>query len=157
MSINERIKRIRESLDLSQEKFGLTLGYKQSYIDNYEREAKKIPHSFLLAVLKVYPQKFWWLLTGEEEKKPESDTITKEELQVLRDKLVEATRRMIEIEVENQNLRKRNDFLQDHLIDVYNKTRPESHDNATTNRSHPNRSQGDSTKKPGGGPRGALG
>lgn len=150
MDIHHRIKQHRESLGLSQAKYGELLGLRQSYINNYEN-GTTIPHTFLQKFNDKFQTKFLWLLTGEEEKKEE---ITTEELEKITEKLAAATKKMVEIEIENEKLKDRNAFLQDLLKEICSRNATQTQNVAT----HTNRNQGaKETKKTGGGPPATLG
>ena len=71
MTINDRIKELRESLGLTQEKFAERLGIKRSTIAAYETGRNEPVDSVIALICREYDINETWLRTGEGEMKAE--------------------------------------------------------------------------------------
>lgn len=71
MTINDRIKELRESLGLTQEKFAERLGIKRSTIAAYETGRNEPVDSVIALICREYTINETWLRTGEGEMKAE--------------------------------------------------------------------------------------
>lgn len=63
--MNNRIKKIRKSLNLSQTEFGKALGLKASSVSDIENGRCKVSEQVKLAVINAYNVDSHWLETGE--------------------------------------------------------------------------------------------
>lgn len=77
MNIKERLKYIRNNLNLSQKKFAEFLEWDYKQIENIERgKLKKFPHELAYKIQVKLGYSLNWLLTGEGEiKQPEAKNI----------------------------------------------------------------------------------
>lgn len=64
--INKRIKELRESLHLSQEAFGKSIGLSKSGISNIEKGIRTVRSSYIELICSKYNVSKEWLLTGDE-------------------------------------------------------------------------------------------
>lgn len=69
-TIGERIKTLRDSLELSQSAFGENFGASRDVVNNLERDRINITDERLLLISKTYGVRFEWLKTGELPRKP---------------------------------------------------------------------------------------
>lgn len=65
MSINKRLKQIRETMKLSQKSFSQSLGVKQSYYSEVENEKRPVGRSIISSLIEKYNISSDWLLTGK--------------------------------------------------------------------------------------------
>ncbi|MBE6993375.1 MAG: helix-turn-helix transcriptional regulator [Ruminococcaceae bacterium] len=87
--MNERIKRLRDSLGLTQEEFGTPLNIVRSTIANYERGVRSLSDRTIADICRVYGVSETWLRTGEGPMlapKDREDEITDFLASVLRDR-----------------------------------------------------------------------
>lgn len=73
-----RIKELREALDLTQEKFGEKIGLARNTIANYECGRRELTNQVIVAICKEFNVNEKWLRTGEGERfvqVPEEDEI----------------------------------------------------------------------------------
>ena len=63
-TIGERIKGLRDTLELSQTEFGARLGVSRDVVNNLERDRVNITEDRLLLIAKTYGVCFDWLKTG---------------------------------------------------------------------------------------------
>jgi transcriptional regulator with XRE-family HTH domain len=66
-SINQRIKQIRETLELSQRSFSSILSLSHSYIASIETDSRKVNGRLVKLVVSEFAVNEGWLLTGEGE------------------------------------------------------------------------------------------
>lgn len=71
--LTERIKLVRKTNKMSQEKFGEKLGATRDAINNIERDRVSIKESVLLLICKQFDVNYDWLKYGNGEMKVESD------------------------------------------------------------------------------------
>jgi SOS-response transcriptional repressor LexA len=67
MKNSERLKRIRETIGVSQSEFARTLGFAASFISGIERDTKDVSRELLQKLLQIYQVNINWLLSGEGE------------------------------------------------------------------------------------------
>ena len=65
--MNERIKKVRETLDLTQEEFGRRIGSARNTIANYENGNRNPSNSVILSICREFDINEDWLRTGEGE------------------------------------------------------------------------------------------
>lgn len=65
MSPGDRVKYIRESLNLTQESFGKPLGFKWYKVKDLEAGKIKVTHEVAIKIEEKYLFRFEWILTGE--------------------------------------------------------------------------------------------
>ena len=65
--MNERIKKVREILDLTQEEFGRRIGSARNTIANYENGNRNPSNSVILSICREFDINEDWLRTGEGE------------------------------------------------------------------------------------------
>lgn len=65
MSCGKRVKKVRETLDLTQAEFGERLGFKWSKVKDIEIGKQKLTPEIALDIEKKFAIDFKWLLTGE--------------------------------------------------------------------------------------------
>lgn len=65
--MNERIKKVRETLDLTQEEFGRRIGSARNTIANYENGNRNPSNSVILSICREFDISEDWLRTGEGE------------------------------------------------------------------------------------------
>ncbi len=65
--MNERIKKIREAIGLTQEDFGKRIGSARNTIANYENGNRNPSNSVLLSICREFNVNETWLRTGEGE------------------------------------------------------------------------------------------
>lgn len=65
--MNERIKKVRETLDLTQEEFGRRIGSARNTIANYENGNRNPSNSVILSICREFGVNEEWLRTGEGE------------------------------------------------------------------------------------------
>jgi transcriptional regulator with XRE-family HTH domain len=65
MSPGERVKKVRESLELTQTQFGEGLGFKWDKVKNIEIGRQKLTAEIALKIQEVYSVDYNWLMTGE--------------------------------------------------------------------------------------------
>ncbi|MBQ7885378.1 MAG: helix-turn-helix transcriptional regulator [Clostridia bacterium] len=68
--MGERIKTLRDELELSQTAFGDKLGVSRDVINNLERDRVNITDDRLLLISKTYGVRFEWLKAGDLPMKP---------------------------------------------------------------------------------------
>jgi transcriptional regulator with XRE-family HTH domain len=66
-SINQRIKRIRETLELSQRSFSSVLSLSHSYIASIETNSREVNGRLIKLIVSEFAVNENWLLTGEGE------------------------------------------------------------------------------------------
>lgn len=66
-NVTSRLLKLRESLGLSQDKFGERVGVSRSVIKNLEYNITQPKPEFLALVCKIYNVNYAWLTTGEGE------------------------------------------------------------------------------------------
>ncbi|MCM1159345.1 MAG: helix-turn-helix transcriptional regulator [Bacteroidales bacterium] len=64
-TINERVKKLRKTLDLTLEKFGEPLGVGKNAISRIETSKSKVTEQMFLAICREYNVNSDWLRTGE--------------------------------------------------------------------------------------------
>lgn len=65
--MNDRIKKVRESLDLTQEEFGRRIGSARNTIANYENGNRNPSNSVILSICREFNVNEEWLRSGEGE------------------------------------------------------------------------------------------
>ena len=65
--MNERIKKVRETLDLTQEEFGRRIGSARNTIANYENGNRNPSNSVILSICREFNVNEDWLRSGEGE------------------------------------------------------------------------------------------
>ena len=96
--MNERIKRLRDSLGLTQEEFGTPLNIVRSTIANYERGVRSLSDRTIADICRVYGVSETWLRTGEGPMlapKDREDEITDFLADVLRDQPESLRKRLV--------------------------------------------------------------
>ena len=73
MSENERIKEVRNALNLTMEKFGQKLGVTKVAISNIEKGNRNVTEQMRKSVCREFGVDYIWLTTGEGEMFSESD------------------------------------------------------------------------------------
>jgi transcriptional regulator with XRE-family HTH domain len=71
MNIGERIKKLRKSLNLTQDIFAENLGVVSSYISLLERGKKEPSEQLTLSICRTFGVRYDWLTKGEEPMKEE--------------------------------------------------------------------------------------
>jgi len=61
---NERIKRLREFLDLGRDEFALKLRIKSNQLANIELKKQKTPAWYIETIGKEWPEFSYWIATG---------------------------------------------------------------------------------------------
>ena len=64
MTISERIKKVRTSLGMSQEKFGAQLGTSRDAINNAENGRAEIKETLIKLICKEFNVEYEWIKTG---------------------------------------------------------------------------------------------
>lgn len=62
--MNERLKILREALNLSQEEFGNRIGSKRNTIANYELGRRNPSNTVVLAICREFHANYYWLTEG---------------------------------------------------------------------------------------------
>ena len=65
LSINDRVKLLRESLDKSQEQFGTAIGISKSGVSNIESGIRNVTEKHIKLICVAFPVNESWLRTGE--------------------------------------------------------------------------------------------
>jgi DNA-binding XRE family transcriptional regulator len=65
-TINQRMRKLREHLDLGRQAFADKTGLKKKTIENIESEQQRINGEQISAVVKAFPKYAYWLTTGLE-------------------------------------------------------------------------------------------
>ncbi len=65
MNVSDRIKFIREDLDMSRAAFGATLGVSGDVINNIERDRAEIKEYMLRLICKTHRVDYFWLTEGK--------------------------------------------------------------------------------------------
>ena len=71
--INERIKELRKSLDMTLEKFGERVGLKKNSLSAIERGVNSVTDRLIIAIVREFGVSEKWLRTGEGEMYPPKD------------------------------------------------------------------------------------
>ena len=71
--INERIKELRKSLDMTLEKFGERVGLKKNSLSAIERGVNSVTDRLIMAIVREFGVSEKWLRTGEGEMYPPKD------------------------------------------------------------------------------------
>lgn len=86
--MNDRIKKIRETLNLTQDEFGKHIGSARNTIANYEMGNRNPSNSVIISICREFNVNEVWLRTGEGDmflKIPEEDQYSKAAAALLRD------------------------------------------------------------------------
>lgn len=80
MSLNQRIKIVRQKEKLNQTAFSESIGISQSMLNRYEKEGKEVPAKVIASIIEKYKIYSNWLLFGEggQEPKYQEEYIRKE-------------------------------------------------------------------------------
>lgn len=76
MSENERIKKVRDTLSLTLEKFGQKLGVTKVAISNLEKGNRNVTEQMRKSICREFNVDYMWLTTGEGEMFAEGDDDT---------------------------------------------------------------------------------
>lgn len=74
MTVNERVKEIREMENLTMEIFGGRLGVGRTAISNIENSRRKVTDQMIKSICREFGYNEDWLRYGTEPKRPEIDT-----------------------------------------------------------------------------------
>lgn len=65
--MNERLKLLREALNLSQDEFGKRIGSARNTIANYELGRRNPSNAVILSICRTFHVNYYWLVDGEGE------------------------------------------------------------------------------------------
>lgn len=129
MTINERIKYIRNSLNLTQEEFGGKLTVAQTYLSQIESGARDVTEKILKLICLQYNVNESWLRNGEgdifnkEKENKISDLLKEYDLGIYGKKILE-----IYLSLDISQKKVINDFLKK-FVDEFQKEQQESQEN----------------------------
>ena len=66
LAVNERIRYLRECLEISRDEFAIKLGIKAGQLANIENKRQKAPAWYLETINNKWPQHTYWIATGIE-------------------------------------------------------------------------------------------